>query len=287
MILIRDDDANATTRPARLERAYAPLLEADLPVCLSVIPEVALDTRAPDGRRERFLDEASPDGDDTVALAPDTPLAAWIRLHPGAIDVLAHGLSHRRLRGGTELGALDQATAAGRLSRAAAILTRALGARPLGFVAPWDALSRGALAAATEAFALVSTGWVDRARLPLSAWPAFVAERVARTEALRVGRAWVLRHRGALLGPHTPPEAVAGVVADLTRGADVGVIVLHHWMFWDHPDPHPVITALARALRSHRVGVGRDALRHLDDLPPRPLADLARVAAARAARPWT
>src|SRR5215813_8954348 len=97
IVLVRDDDANATTRPERLARAYAPLLDAGIPVSFAVIPEVALDTRDPEGARERFLDEATADQDRLAAITPQTPLAAWLRRHRGAVDVFVHGLSHRRL----------------------------------------------------------------------------------------------------------------------------------------------------------------------------------------------
>ncbi len=74
LFLVRDDDANATTRPERPERVYAPLLDAQIPLNFAVIPEVALDTRTPDGTREHFLDENSEDEEAEVV----------------------HGLSHRR-----------------------------------------------------------------------------------------------------------------------------------------------------------------------------------------------
>jgi hypothetical protein len=57
---------------------------------------------------------------------------------------------------------------------------------------------------------------------------------------------------------------VPGQLAQLTRGADVAVVVLHHWMF-PGPGVHPAIVALAAALREHRV-VGPEELTN-DGLP--------------------
>jgi peptidoglycan/xylan/chitin deacetylase (PgdA/CDA1 family) len=281
IIVVRDDDPNATTRPERLERVYAPLFDAGIPVNFSVVPEVALDVRRDDGRRELFLDESAEDCDSVEELTDATPLAAWLRRHEGAVDVFVHGLSHRRLRARTEFGALDQAEAALRIERGISIMERALGRRPVGFVPPWDALSAGAVRAATEAFDLISTAWVDRHRLPFGAWPAFVIERLGRREALKIDHAWLLRHRGGKLTADTRAPAVPAIVEQLTRGADVAVIVLHHWMFWEKAEPHPVIVALARALRSKRTVTVRDAVRYLDSLPMPCLHDLARGAADR------
>jgi hypothetical protein len=266
LFLIRDDDPNATTDPARLERTYAPLLDAGIKVTFSVIPEVALDTRAPDGHRERFIDPGWPDTPDEITLTARAPLARWLRDHAGEVEAMAHGLSHRRVRGGTELGALDEDEADERLVQGRDILCTALGRYPTGFVAPWDALSRGALVAATRRFSLVSAGWVGFPRLPPSAWPAHVVERLRRSEALRVGPAWVVRHRGGRFDGRSDPASVPGVLDELAKGADAAVIVLHHWMFWDRPGegPHPVVTALARALRGRRVGGVEDMVRHLD-----------------------
>ncbi len=263
VILLRDDDPNATTNPERLARAYAPLLDAGLPVSFSVIPRVALDTRAPDGARERFLDEETADSPEERALTAETPLVRWLRANDAVTDVFAHGLSHRRIASGTEFGALDAAVARERIRLGAEIFERALGRVPVGFVAPWDSLSRGSLEAATERFDAVSTGWLSRAHLPVTAWPSHLLERMARREALRVGSSWVLRHRGGKVAPSVNPTDVPAIVDALTKGADVAVVVLHHWMFWDHPGAHPVVCALARALKGRRVLRLRDVAQHL------------------------
>jgi Uncharacterized protein conserved in bacteria (DUF2334) len=264
MFLVRDDDPNATTDPGRLARAYAPLLDAGIPVSFSVIPRVRLDTRAPDGARERFLSDSSPDCDDERPLDAETPLVRWLRAHEADVDVFCHGLTHQRVRGGTEYGALTRGEAGGRIEEARAIFLRSLGRMPLGFVPPWDALSAGAIRATTEAFALVSTGWVSRASLPFTAWPAHVIERRTRREVLRLrNRSRLVRHRGGKISGDTRPEDVASIVDALGEGAELAVIVLHHWMFWERGSDHPVVQALADALRTKRVVDVRGAVRAL------------------------
>jgi hypothetical protein len=263
LVLLRDDDANATTDPAILARVYGPLLDEHLPVCFAVIPRVRLDTLDPDGRREGFLDPSTPSSADARPLLAGDPLAAWMRRHEADVDFFLHGLSHERVRADTELGALSRQEAAARLHEGRQILAAALDRVPLGFVAPWDAVSRGALQAVTAGFDLFSTGFVDRRRLPMSAWPAHARERVTRDGAVRVGRAWVLRHGGCRITGQTDPADVPGIVDTLCTGARVAVIVLHHWHF-SGAEGHPVIRALAAAMRGRRLGRVRDALHELD-----------------------
>jgi len=267
MILLRDDDPNATTRPERLARVYAPLLDAGYPINFAVVPEVALDTLAPDGRRERFIDEHAPRSSATVPLLPDSDLARWLKAHSSQLDVFQHGHTHRRAADGTEFGAISREAAVRTIARGSTVLENALGRRPLGFVPPWDVPSRGAVQAATQAFPLVSCGWVSRGRLPLSAWPDHLFERATRREAIRIGDSWLLRHRGGRIRPDLDPAAVPATIDALTSGARVGVVVLHHWMFWEHAEPHPVVVALARALRGRRLVTIHEAAAHLQAGP--------------------
>jgi hypothetical protein len=255
-LLLRDDDANATTDPDELARIYAPLLDAGLPIAFSVIPDAALDTRAPDGRREAFLHRSTPHEDRSIALTSDAPLARWLRRERASVDVLQHGTTHRRVRGGTEFGALSEAEAQARLARGETILREALGREVDGFVAPWDRLSAASFRAVCQRYRLLSTGWVDLDLLPPADWFAHIAERARRSETLRVGSCRVLRHRGGRIGSQTAPEAVPAIVRALTDRADVAVVVLHHWMYAG-PEPHPAIVALAAAIAPLRSRCAR------------------------------
>lgn len=264
VFLLRDDDANATTDPSRLARTYAPLLDAGLTMNLSVIPEVALDTRAPDGVRERFLSESWSDEDKLVTLRADAPIACWLRANRSQLEPMVHGLTHQRVRGETEFGSLSEREADLRMERGKMLLEAAMSASVAGFVAPWDALSSGAIRAATRRFRVLSTSWLDRSRLPMRWWGAHYLERVRRSETLRLGDAWVLRHRGGPVGAALDPAAVSSVVDRLAHRAELCVIVLHHWMFWDRSEPHPVLRALARALAGRTVLRVSDAVSALD-----------------------
>ena len=100
--------------------------------------------------------------------------------------------------------------------------------------------------------------------MPWTAWPAHVVERATRSEVIRLGkRARLVRHRGGKISGDTRPEDVAGIVEAIGNRAELAVIVLHHWMFWDRGADHPVVRALAEALRPKRVVGVRDAVRAL------------------------
>ena len=268
LFLVRDDDANATTDPERLARAFAPLFDAGIPVSFATVPDVALDTKGPDGEREGFLSPDVAPSAGTLRLDAATPLAAWLRRQePGLVDVLMHGVSHARRRGNTEFGSLGRQETEALLEPALASLTAATGRRPVGFVAPWDELSREALLVVNGLFDLISTGWVGRARLPVSSWPAHLLERRAGTQAIPLRRGWILRHRGCLIRRETRAEEVPAALDALSRGALVAVVVLHHWQLWDGVDPHPAVRALAKALQGRKSVTAWGAVRALDELP--------------------
>ena len=252
-ILVRDDDLNATTDPAVIERIYAPLLDAGIPIGFATIPSAALDTRAPDGQRERWLHRDVADSPALALMTDQTPIARWLRKNEGRVDVLLHGLTHRRGVDGTEFGALGEAQAHHRITQGIDILQRACGRRPAGFVPPWDRASRGTLQAIDATLPFVSLGWVSMKTLPLRAWWAHRMERAQRREVIPLRKSWVLRHRGGHIGGHTNPADVPSLIDAASEGARLAVIVLHHWMFDLGNRVHPVVTALADALRGRNV----------------------------------
>ncbi len=259
LVVLRDDDVNATTPTERLARAYRPLLAEGHKISFSAIPKVDTVTRDPSGRRESFI--VGKPADPICAFYRNSEFVVWQRENAAQTEVAMHGLTHARVRGGTEFGSLDFAEASIRLDEGLRILTEAFDQPVRSFVAPWDALSRGSVQAASERFRIISTGFLDRRRLPVRDWPKHYLERLRCQMLVPVGKCWVLRHSGGLT-PDVTPEDIPGVVRQISGGAMVTVIVLHHWMFWSNGE-HPAILALARQLKGFRVVTLNEVADHL------------------------
>lgn len=150
-VILRDDDTNALTPRACLERLYRPFLARDLPVNLAVIPEVRRAAKDPRGRREEFVPEG--DGEPLVPLGRNAELVDYLRANPG-YHLVQHGCHHDCF----EFGLTDQAEIERRLARGADRFAEVGFARPRVFVAPHDRFSRQSLRAAAERFAVVSSG---------------------------------------------------------------------------------------------------------------------------------
>ena len=143
-VILRDDDTNATTDPAHLERLFRPFLERGLPVSLAVIPEVRSDARDLRGQRERFLAPGAPNrnAERGVALpvATNDALVRYLRSEPG-YAVVQHGLHHHVEDGRFELARDDPAEVARRLERGTLCLREAGLGAACAFVAPQDAMT--------------------------------------------------------------------------------------------------------------------------------------------------
>ena len=249
LVILRDDDVNTTTPVERLERVYRPLLAEGHKITFATIPKVATGTVVPTGEREPFI--MGTHGATELPLQRDTPIVGWLRENAALVEAGMHGLTHARLRNGTEFGSLTQAEAAARLDEGLKIMEHAFGKRPRSFIAPWDELSRGSIAATTERFDVVSTSFLNRKKLPASQWPKHFLERLRRQLILPINNCWVLRHEGGVRPDETADQIHARVRA-IPDGPLITVIVLHHWMFWDKAE-HPAVLALARDLKKFRT----------------------------------
>src|ERR1043165_867857 len=76
-VIIRDDDTNALTPISCLERLYRPFLERGMPVSLATIPEVAVDTKLPDGNPEGFLAYRNGTTNRTIPIGANTNLVSY------------------------------------------------------------------------------------------------------------------------------------------------------------------------------------------------------------------
>jgi peptidoglycan/xylan/chitin deacetylase (PgdA/CDA1 family) len=262
LVVLRDDDANATTPVDRLERLYHPLLAEGHKITFATIPKVATPTAAPSGEREDFIVGQHDEG--YRVLQQNSAFVQWQKTRPDLIEIAMHGLTHERVRDGTEFGALDYDAAAGRMDEGLKILGDAFGRQIDSFVAPWDELSRGSLHAAAERFRVISTCFLNRSKLPPAHWPWHYLERIRQVMIVPFHGGWILRHKGALLTEATPDD-IARLARQIADGPAITVIVLHHWMFWKNGE-HPAIAALARELRRFNVVGLNGAAAYLDQI---------------------
>src|SRR5215212_4178437 len=92
-IILRDDDTNALTPVECLETLYRPFLARGLPVNLATIPEVRVDARTPEGKREGFLPAVPNPAVETVPLAENRALTEYLHANPG-YHIVQHGCYH-------------------------------------------------------------------------------------------------------------------------------------------------------------------------------------------------
>lgn len=261
-VILRDDDTCAFTPKACLERLYRPFLDRGLPVNLAVIPAVNTAVRTPDGRREGFL---------TSGQGPDSPLAPvgdnrelvdYLRSEPG-YDIVHHGCHHDYF----EFGATDRVELARLLDEGAARLREAGLREPAAFVAPYDRFSREALAEVAERFDVISTGWFEARRLPVSWWPAYAGKKLRHHPHWRHGRTTLLSHPGCLLSFHRNYEGMLASVQQAVERSRLTVLVTHWWEYFRDGAPDDrfigVLHEVAKWLASRpdiRVVTFRDLL---------------------------
>lgn len=274
-VIIRDDDTNALTPIECLERLYRPLLDRGLPVNLAVIPDVATDASTPDGRRESFLfalqggagvlpgtvgetDERcspslarsrKPDRQDgcpavtatapppsqspaTVPIGTNTCLVDYLRSTPG-YHVVQHGCHHDCF----EFDRSSVEEISGRLEQGTHLLMEAGFPQPQTFVAPHDRLSRTAFREVARRFRILSTGWFELRRLPVSWWPRYAAKKIRRAPHWRAGRTWLLSHPGCLLSCHRPRDSTPENILRNVRSRELTVLVTHWWEYFREGRP--------------------------------------------------
>lgn len=232
-VILRDDDANATTSPEMLERLYRPFLDDGMPVHLATIPEVRADIRRPDGEIEGFLLGADRGKDAYLPIAANGSLIEYLAEESG-YRVVQHGLHHEFVDGGSEFSLRDAAEVRRRLKLGSERLREAGFAPAKTFVAPQDQWSAVAFEEVSRAFPIVSGGWLSLSRLPRRHWPAYVAQKKLKKQShLRLGARTVLTHPGCILSYHRDASTIVPALVDEILSRPVTVVVSHHWEYFD------------------------------------------------------
>lgn len=226
-VILRDDDTNALTPPACLERLYGAFLERGLPVNLAVIPEVNVNTKIPDGAPEGYLMHRNGCAAEKVAIGANAALTTYLRENNG-YKIAQHGCHHDW----HEFDCPERSQAAGRLERGTRILMEAGFPKPDAFVAPYDKLSRSSFPEVAARFRVLSTGWFEMRRLPWSWWPRFAVKKLRHAEHWKMGNTLLLSHPGCLLSCHKPVGEMLDQIRKRLVNRPLTVLVTHWWEYF-------------------------------------------------------
>jgi hypothetical protein len=232
-VILRDDDTNALTPVECLERLYRPFLARNLPVNLAVIPDVATNALTPEGRAEGFLFAKNGTSSATVPMSENPALVRYLRENSN-YHVVQHGCHHDCF----EFDRKSPADIAARLEHGLKTLAAAGFPRPVTFVAPHDKLSRASYRAVAKRFLVISSGWFELERLPLSWWPKYVAKKARHTPHWRVNGTLLLSHPGCLLSAQRDYGTMLDQIVSSVNSRQVTVLVTHWWEYFPNSRPN-------------------------------------------------
>jgi hypothetical protein len=274
-IILRDDDTNALTPVECLERLYRPFLERNLPVNLAVIPGVATNALTPQGKAEGFLfaKNVGPDGRveqvaekifgsttsrhapsfsggggitatleersqsgglrETVPIGENAGLVKYLHENSG-YKVVQHGCHHDCF----EFELESRAEISARLERGTRLLTEAGFPRPVTFVAPHDKLFRASYREVAKRFRVISSGWFELRRLPLTWWPKYLVKKTRHAAHWRAGGAVLLSHPGCLLSAQRNFDSMRDEIIRAINRGRLTVLVTHWWEYFSAGTPN-------------------------------------------------
>lgn len=231
-VILRDDDTNALTPIECLKRLYRPFLERGLPVNLATIPEVSANVTFPDGRPEGFLWNCSEPRDEKMPIGSNKELVAYLLANP-SFHIIQHGLHHDYF----EFDRSDRQEIRRRLERGAELLREAGFSNSPAFVAPYDKFSHISLAEVARQFPVISSGWYESRRLPLSWWPSYLLKRFSHAHHWRIRNTTLLSHPGCLLSRHRPRETMLEELKRAIQRSSLTVLVTHWWEYFPNGQP--------------------------------------------------
>jgi hypothetical protein len=226
-VILRDDDTNALTPVECLEQLYRPFLDRGLPVNLATIPKVHTDTISTNGRLEQYLFARRSDTPAAVPLASNDRLVRYLHENPG-YHVLQHGCHHSLF----EFDSYHRPEIAHRLDHGARELKAAGFKTPRTFVAPYDRFSSASLQEAGKRFSVISAGWFELKRLPVSWWPGYALKKMLKRTHWKIGRTLLLTHPGCLLSYQRPYATMLETVKRCVEAQSLSVLVTHWWEYF-------------------------------------------------------
>ena len=239
-VIIRDDDTCALTPVECLETLYRPFLERGLPVNLATIPNVRSDVFYPKGplagQPEGFLVAAKDVKPGTYPIASNTKLVQYLRANPG-FKIVQHAYHHEFVDGNPEFDIHDSKDIARRLDCGTEHLAEAGFEKATTFVAPYDLITRESYTELAKRFRVISTGWFQWSRTPLSWWPRLFLRKLRRKNHWQVNGVTLLSHPGCLLSYHRAPETILPAIKATIQSRQLTVLVTHWWEFFRTGEP--------------------------------------------------
>lgn len=232
-VIIRDDDTNALTPVHCLERLYRPFLDRGLPVNLATIPNVCTSTTIPDGSLEGFLLGRNGKTPATVPIGSNHELVRYLLENPG-FNIVQHGFHHDYF----EFDRGDRREIKKLLDDGTRLLMEAGFPKPKTFVAPYDKFSSVSLEEVARRFSVLSSGWYELKRLPVSWWPKYAAKKLLKKTHWRIGETALLSHPGCLLSCHRPNEGMLDEIKRAIQRQQVTVLVTHWWEYFRDNQPN-------------------------------------------------
>lgn len=231
-VILRDDDANATTPISKLEPLYRPFLERCLPVHLAIIPSVRMNVHRRDGFREGFLHGPAIEDAQERPIEDNPDLLDYLRHNPFYVPIV-HGFNHAFVDGNFEFNRDEPKDIAKRLDAGLAIFESAGLGRPKTFVAPQDQCSRSSVVEITKRFRVLSLQYLNRHRLPRRYWPAYLWRKSMKSHRhFHLGSSTILTHPGCLLSAEKPIHNIFDNLRRSLENDEVTVIVSHHWEYF-------------------------------------------------------
>jgi hypothetical protein len=232
-VILRDDDTNALTPVECLERLYRPFVERKLPVNLAVIPDVSTNALTPEGKTEGFLFAKNGTRSATVPIGENQKLVNYLRENR-AYNIVQHGCHHDCF----EFDRKSPSDIVARLEHGMKSLTAAGFSRPATFVAPHDKLSRASYREVARRFEIISSGWFELERLPMTWWPQYVARKTRHAPHWRAAGTVLLSHPGCLLSAQRDFGSMLSEIIRTVNSRKVTVLVTHWWEYFPNGQPN-------------------------------------------------
>ncbi|MDQ6632722.1 MAG: DUF2334 domain-containing protein [Verrucomicrobiota bacterium] len=232
-VILRDDDTNAFTPVEYLERLFRPFLNRGMPVNLATIPNVTRHAQEADGRPEQFLMAANNKTEENTPIARNHKLVTYLKENSG-FHILQHGYQHSYF----EFDQNNRRDLINCLEKGTELLMEAGFPKPVTFVAPYDQLSKTSLVEVAKRFRVLSTGWFQLNKLPLSWWPQYVLKKKRKTPHWRIGSTLLLSHPGCLLSCHKPFDTMLNQIKQSIDSRRLTVLVSHWWEYFRDNTPN-------------------------------------------------